>query len=80
MNRARDFFIESSEGEKFMAELQRLINDNHEKGENDPEHARDHAQRAKGIRQVTSYIQTITAESGKKRERLIEEANRLNLK
>lgn len=79
MNRYRDFFIESPEGQQFVKSLLALIDSNHEKGENEPELARDYMQRAKGIREVLAHIQVITAVSGKKRERLIEEAKQHNI-
>jgi hypothetical protein len=52
----RNFFIKSEEGRAFVEFIESLINSEHEKAENKPELARDHAQRAKGMREVLNHI------------------------
>ena len=53
------FFKESASGQDFVAELIRLIAENHQKAEDQPNSARDFAQRAKGVREVLSHIQSV---------------------
>lgn len=61
----QSFFLKSEEGIAFVAEVKRLIESNHEKSESNPELSRDHAQRAKGNREVLDHILSITTESKK---------------
>lgn len=79
MNRYRDFFLESTEGQAYMQSLNDLIDRFHQKGENKPEMSRDYMQRAKGVREAIALIQVMTAVSGKKRERLLDEAKHLGV-
>lgn len=72
----RDFFKDSPAGQEFVTKLHVLIDTQHKKGEDSPEMSRDYTQRAKGIREVIALINVATAKSGKKRERLLEEAAR----
>lgn len=58
----RNFFIESAVGREFMNELERLVTNNHEQAEDDPELSRDYMQRAKGNREVLQHIQSVTTE------------------
>lgn len=58
----RNFFIKSEEGKEFMESLKKLIESEHEKAEKNPELARDHAQRAKGIREVLDHITIVCTE------------------
>lgn len=53
------FFVKTEAGGHFMAELKRLLEDNHFRAEKEPELARDHVQRAKGVRDVVDHIQTV---------------------
>lgn len=52
----REFFQKTEAGKLFMAELDRLITENHAKAESDPDHSRDYAQRACGVREVLTHI------------------------
>lgn len=66
----RTFFKESEAGRQFEKTLLRLIDSAHESAENDPDHARDYTQHAKGIRQVIDHIASVSVEpkkGGKKR-------------
>ena len=64
-NPYRSFFIEHPKGKEFMQALDELIASKHRDAENDPDHARDHVQRAKGVREVTSLINSLSAEESK---------------
>lgn len=63
----REFFIDSVEGQRFMERLQQMIDSQHEDAEKSPELARDHTQRAKGIREVIGMVKSSTAKSGVKK-------------
>lgn len=54
-------FFESPAGIEFLTTVTGMIDTNHEKAENDPEHSRDHMQRAKGNREVLNVIKSILA-------------------
>lgn len=56
------FFVKSEAGNHFMAEINRLLDDNHKEAENKPELARDCMQRAKGIRDLANHIQSVMTE------------------
>lgn len=56
------FFEKSEAGKYFMSELNRMLSDNHETAEKNPETARDHMQRAKGNRQVLEHIVSVGIE------------------
>lgn len=58
----REFFMKSEEGKAFMAELDRLISDAHQKAESNADKSRDYTQQAKGVRQVIEHIQSVTAD------------------
>lgn len=60
-------FFGSPAGAEFLAELNRLIQAEHEQAEDKPELARDHTQRAKGVRSVLQHIQIVTTEVKKRR-------------
>lgn len=53
------FFVNSEAGGYFMAEINRLLDTNHEAAEGNPELARDYVQRAKGVREVSEHIQNV---------------------
>lgn len=59
------FFVKSEAGNHFMSEVVRLIVDEHERAEKNPELARDHTQRAKGVRLIKSHIDSVLAERSK---------------
>lgn len=61
MSKMRDFFVESDEGVEFVKSLYALIDSEHERAENEPEHSRDHTQRANGIRIVVNEIKRKSA-------------------
>lgn len=61
----KQFFYKTETGAKVREELERQIDANHREAENDPDHARDFTQRAKGVRDVLSYIQSAIAEPKK---------------
>lgn len=61
----QNFFLKTEPGAAFVAELDRLITDCHSKAENEPELARDHVQRAKGIRMIKNHLDSVMAERGK---------------
>ena len=63
----QSFFLESVAGQHFVEHLQKLIDIQHRSAENEPELARDYVQRAKGIREVISHIQSVTAKPKKGR-------------
>ena len=58
----QNFFLKTDEGKAFVAELDRLINDAHQKAEKDADKSRDYTQQAKGVRQVIEHIQSVTAD------------------
>jgi len=61
----QNFFLKTEEGKAYIAELERLIDSNHEKSEASPELSRDYAQRAKGIREALEHIQNVIIEPKK---------------
>lgn len=63
----KKFFVESEAGQKFVEELKRLIDHNHEQAENTPELSRDYMQRAKGNREVLSHILSVGTEAKKRK-------------
>lgn len=60
-NAYKQFFQVNEAGKAFMEQLQFLIDAEHTKAEDKPDLARDHVQRAKGIREVVSHINSLTA-------------------
>lgn len=64
-NRFKEFFMDMPEGQQYQKQLRELIDGNHVKAENDPEHARDHTQRAKGIREAIALVQSLSADDYK---------------
>lgn len=60
--RYQGFFLSDEAGQEFMTQLQAIIADNHTKAENEPALAREYSQRAKGVREVISHIQSLTTE------------------
>lgn len=67
-NAYRNFFVDSQAGEDFVKKLNQLIDSNHRKGEDEPERARDYMQRAKGIREVVSQINSLCVVTKKQLE------------
>jgi hypothetical protein len=63
------FFKESDAGEHFTNFINDSIERNHIKAEEDPDNARDYMQRAKGLREVLSHINTNTAKTKSSIER-----------
>lgn len=61
----KEFFVETKAGQDFVKSITDMIESNHEKAENTPENARDYSQRAKGVREVVSLIDTLVTESKK---------------
>lgn len=61
------FFVKSEAGRFFVAELDRQIAANHDKAEIQPEQARDFVQRAKGVRDVRTHIDSVVIEIRKGR-------------
>jgi hypothetical protein len=55
------FFFQSPAGVEFMKFLDIALDSNHTSAENEPDNARDYMQRAKGVRQVMNYIQSVMA-------------------
>lgn len=58
----QNFFVKSEAGKSFIAEIERLIESNHEKAESTPELSRDFVQRAKGNREIIEHIQSVVTE------------------
>jgi RNase P subunit RPR2 len=58
----REFFLKSEAGKEFVKEVERLITNNHEEAEKNPELSRDYVQRAKGNRQLLEHITSVTTE------------------
>lgn len=56
----QNFFVKSEAGQEFVKELNRLIEANHIKAENDGKASEYFTQQAKGIRQVLEHIQSVT--------------------
>lgn len=61
----QSFFQVSEAGKEFLQMLANLLESNHIKAENDPDHSRDFAQRSKGVREIISHIQSVTADQEK---------------
>ena len=61
----QSFFLTNDAGKQFMITLSDLINAQHSKAEDTPELSRDYAQRAKGVREVMSHINSLTADRSK---------------
>lgn len=61
------FFVKNASGKHFMSVISKVIVDNHEKAEDNPELSRDHVQRAKGAREVLLHITNVlnTEKGGK---------------
>lgn len=57
----QQFFTKTEPGKQFIDMMNRLIADAHERAENDPELARDHVQRAKGVREVVNLLNSLMA-------------------
>lgn len=55
-------FFASPAGLQLLTTITGMIDSNHEKAENVPEHARDHVQRAKGNREVLNLIKSLMIE------------------
>lgn len=55
-------FFESPAGLEFVKTLTDIIDNQHQKAENEPERASAYTQRAKGIREALQVIQSVTAE------------------
>lgn len=60
----QSFFLKTETGKYFIDKLDEMINSEHEKAENSPELARDHVQRAKGIRETKAHILSVVSERG----------------
>ena len=58
----KTFFEQSDAGEYFMNSLDNLIDSKHKEAEKNPELARDHTQRACGVRDVQNMIKVMTAD------------------
>lgn len=65
LRRAYSSFFKSSAGKYFMDTINDLVESNHVKAEDNPELARDFAQRAKGMREIGAHVKSVVAE-GKK--------------
>mgnify|MGYP000303665334 CR=1 FL=1 len=61
----KEFFVESKAGQDFIKSINDMIESKHEKAEDNPENARDYSQRAKGVREVKGFIDTLITESKK---------------
>lgn len=61
MSILRDFFVHSSDGQEFVKSLYVLIDQEHQRAEAEANSARDHTQKAKGIRIVIDEIKRKTA-------------------
>jgi len=59
-NEYTKFFKKSAVGKQFVATLESFIAEHHSRGENAPETARDHAQRAAGIREIVAHINSVS--------------------
>lgn len=70
VNYYRDFFVDSQAGSDLLKSIQKLITVEHTKAENEPDLARDHVQRAKGIREVINLINSKTAQTQKPYEKV----------
>lgn len=55
----REFFMKSESGKEFMRQLLIIIDMQHANAEADPELSRDYVQRARGVRDVKSYIDSL---------------------
>lgn len=53
------FFQKHEAGKLFVQQLAELLQSAHVNAENDPDHARDYAQRAKGVRLVVAHIDSV---------------------
>ncbi len=62
---ARAFFT-SPDGQEVLKTITGMIDSEHAKAEDNPERALAHTQRAKGIREVLSLLQSFTAELNKR--------------
>lgn len=60
-----NFFVKSEAGTEFIEKVYGLIIDEHDKAEKNPELARDHTQRAKGVRLVKEHIDIVMSERRK---------------
>ena len=58
----QSFFLKKDSGKYYVEQLQKIIDNNHEQAEKDPELARDFVQRAKGAREALDLIKSISAE------------------
>lgn len=54
------FFNKSEEGKYFVDYVKSFIDGQHDKAENDPDHARDYAQSARGAREILNHISSVT--------------------
>jgi hypothetical protein len=61
-NPYRAFFIDNPTGQELLNSFNEIISTQHTKAENDPDHARDYTQRAKGVREAISLIHSLSAE------------------
>lgn len=61
----QNFFIKTEAGAAFVAEVDRIIVDCHEKAEKDADGSRDLVQQARGARRVKEHMNSVMAE-GKK--------------
>ncbi len=52
-------FFDTDKGRLFIAQVEKMIDINHRNAEEDPDHTRDHFQRAKGNRQVLEHIRIV---------------------
>ncbi len=59
------FFLTNEYGKEFMIELDNIISRQHTAAEDKPEQSRDFVQRAKGVRDVLSHINAMTADRNK---------------
>lgn len=66
-DRYRSFFLDSQEGTDFIKALNERIDNEHQSAEKNPELARDHTQRAKGIRVALEQINIVTSKARKGR-------------
>lgn len=56
------FFLNTDAGKEFYKELHEIIERNHVKAENDPDHARDFVQQSKGVRDIINHIKVLSEE------------------
>lgn len=54
-------FFQTATGQQFYSVISGIIDSKHQKGEDNPELARDYMQQAKGVREVVNLVDSIKA-------------------